>query len=257
MSLRLECVVLAGGRPEPGDDLWPHTGGRPKALLELGGRPMVRWVIDALVAARSIERIILVGLERKALPELPEAITLVPDAGSVIANLYAGVAELSQPGPAAFCWSDVPLIRPGMIDRFVATTDDPELDINAGLVDRRAIQARFPGAEDLWIRLREGRFIASSFGLFHTRHAARARRHFEALAPQRKNLVRQARYVGIGLLLRYLLGRLSIPELERHIERRFEIRCRLRIVDSPELGLDVDRSIDLECCRSALASRHA
>ena len=64
MSLHLECIVPAGGRPEPGDDLWPHTGGRPKALLELADRPMVRWVIDALLAARSIERIILVGLER-------------------------------------------------------------------------------------------------------------------------------------------------------------------------------------------------
>ncbi len=160
MSLRLECIVPAGGRPEPGDDLWPHTGGRPKALLELDGRPMVRWVIDALLAARFIERIILVGLERDALPQLPAAITVVPEAGSLVANLYAGVANLSRPGPAAFCWSDVPLIRPEMIDRFVETTEDPGLDVNVGLVDRRDIQAPFAGPEDSWIRLREGRFTA-------------------------------------------------------------------------------------------------
>jgi hypothetical protein len=218
---------------------------------------MVRWVIDALLAAHSIERIILVGLERDELPQLPEAITVVPEAGSLVANLYAGVAHLSRPGPAAFCWSDVPMIRPEGIDRFVETTEDQELDVNAGLVDRRDVQAPFAGPEDSWIRLREGRFTPSGFGLFHARHAARARRHLEVVAPQRKNSFRQAHYVGTGLLLRYLLGRLSMADIERRIERRFEIRCRIRTVDSPEFGLDVDRTLDLERCRSALASRHA
>jgi CTP:molybdopterin cytidylyltransferase MocA len=255
--LRLECIVPAAGRPEPGDDLWPHTGGRPKALLELDGRPMACWVLDALLAAHSIERIILVGLEHDALPQLSEAITVVPEAGNLVANLYAGIAHLSRPGPAAFCWSDVPLIRPEMIDRFVETTEDPELDVNVGLVNRRDVPAPFAGPEDSWIRIREGRFTPSNFGLFHTRHAARARCYLEALAPQRKNILRQARYAGTGLLLRLLLGRLSMADAERYIQRRFGLRCRIRTAESPELGLDVDRSIDLERCRSVLASRHA
>ena len=249
----MDCVVLAGGRPGPGDPLWEETRGGPKALLDLAGRPMIRWVLDALEGSRHIDRIIVVGLDGPL--DRAGGIEFLADQGSLISNLYAGVGRLRADRPAAYCWSDIPLITAPILDRFIEATPDPELDVNAGLVAKAAIQRRYPGADDLWLRFAEGRFIAADFGLFHPRQALRLRPHFEALAPQRKQAFRQAFYVGLPVLVRFVLGRLTMAGLERHLERRFGLRCHLRIADDPELGLDVDGPANQAVCRRALAAR--
>jgi GTP:adenosylcobinamide-phosphate guanylyltransferase len=249
----MDCVVLAGGRPEPRDSLWPETQGRPKALIELAGRPMIRWVLDAIEGSRHVDRILVVGLD--APPDAGGGIEYLADRGSLVANLYAGIGLVRPDRPAAFCWSDIPLITGPMLDRFIEATPNPELDVNAGLVAKAAIQKRYPGADDLWLRFTEGRFIAADFGVFHPRHAARLRPHLEALAPQRKQAFRQALYVGLPVMLRFALGRLSMDGLERRLERRFGLRCRISVAEDPELGLDVDNPANLAICRKALAAR--
>jgi GTP:adenosylcobinamide-phosphate guanylyltransferase len=248
----MDCIVLAGGRPAPGDPLWDETRGRPKALIDLAGRPMIRWVLDALEGSTRIDRIVVVGLDGPL--EDTGDVEFLPDRGSLVGNLYAGIERIGADRPAAYCWSDIPLVTAPMLDRFIEATPDAGLDVNAGLVAKAALQQRYPGAEDLWLGFAEGRFIAADFGLFHPRQAARLRPHLEALAPQRKQAFRQALYVGLPVLLRFALGRLTMPALERHLERRFGLRCHLRFADDPELGLDVDNPANLAVCRKALAA---
>jgi GTP:adenosylcobinamide-phosphate guanylyltransferase len=249
----MDCVVLAGGRPEPGDALWGEAQGRPKALIDLAGRTMIAWVLDALAASAHIDRLIVVGLDDRV--EAPACAEFVADHGSLIGNLYAGVGGVHPDRPAAYCWCDIPLITAPMVDRFIEGTLDPGLDVNAGLVPKAALQQRYPGADDLWLRFAEGRFIAADLGLFHPRHAARLRPHLERLAPQRKHAFRQALYVGLPLLVSFALGRLSMPALERRLERRFDLRCHVRVCDDPELGLDVDGPGNLAICRQVLLAR--
>lgn len=249
----MDCVVLAGGRPGPGDSLWAETQGRPKALIDLAGRPMIRWVLDALAGAKHIDRIIVVGLDDPL--DAAGGIEFLANQGSLVGNLYAGIGQVRADRPAAYCWSDIPLITTSMLDRFIEATPDAELDVNAGLVSKAALKRRYPGADDLWLRFAEGQFIAADFGLFHPRQAARLRPHLEALAPARKHAFRQALYVGLPVLLRFALGRLSMAGLERHLDRRFGLRCHVRMAEDPELGLDVDSAANLAVCRQALAAR--
>jgi NDP-sugar pyrophosphorylase family protein len=39
----MDAVVTAGGIPKPDELLYPYTLGKPKALLEIAGKPMVQW----------------------------------------------------------------------------------------------------------------------------------------------------------------------------------------------------------------------
>ena len=253
----MECIVLAGGTPAPGDTLAPEAAGRPKALLDVAGRPMIAWVLDALAGSRRLERVVVVGLDPSALGRVPAMVEVHPDQGSMVANFYAGLARLSGGGTAAFCWSDIPLVESAMIDRFIEGTPDADLDLNVGFVRRTVLQAKFPAAEDLWLRLREGQVIAADFGLFHPRHTARIRPILETLEPLRKNAARQALQLGWPLVLRYVTRRLSMAHLERYVARHLGVHCGVRLVDDPELGLDVDTVADLALCRHVLARRRA
>ncbi len=50
--MTVALIVAAGSGQRLG-------AGRPKALVELGGRPLVAWSIDALLATAGIERIVI------------------------------------------------------------------------------------------------------------------------------------------------------------------------------------------------------
>ena len=61
----MDAVVTAGGIPQPDELLYPYTLGKPKALLEICGKPMVQWVLNALGGAKRVENVILIGLTRR------------------------------------------------------------------------------------------------------------------------------------------------------------------------------------------------
>ena len=253
---RLDCVVLAGGMPRPGEPLHAEAGGGPKALIDVAGRPLAQWVLDALAESLCIGRVLLVGPPELAALDYAGELEHVEAAGSLVENLYAGIDRLLELDAAveraAYCWSDVPLVTGEMIDLFAAGAAG-WVDVEAGLVDRADLEERYPEVEERWLWFREGAFVAADFGLFRPRMAAAARRHLEALAPERKSPLKQAWRVGPGLLLTYLLGRLSLRGLEQRLERRYAIRARIQRVADPELGLDVDGPVNLEICRRALS----
>jgi GTP:adenosylcobinamide-phosphate guanylyltransferase len=266
----MDCILLAGGRPKVGEALYEVTRGAPKAIAVVAGRPMIDWVLRSLRASNEIDRIIVIGLRRErerldseASAELRRVetewssrdVVFGVDHGSFAANLYAGI-DLCRAERVLYCGSDIPLLRTADVDRFVdRSAESPASDVVAGLVPRQSIEARYPGADDLWLRLREGEFIVADMAVFDPVAAPSVRSHLEALAPQRKSAWRQARYVGLGLLARYATRRLTVPHFERHLRDRFGLRCRLRVDCEAELGLDVDSLGALRLCESALAAR--
>lgn len=259
MSLKpIDCVLLAGGVPRPGEPLYGEAGGAPKALLDVAGRPLAQWVLDALAAAEGIGRVVLVGPSELSGLAYAGELERVPSGGSLVDNLYAGIDRLLELDPAAeraaYCWSDIPLVTGAMLDLFLAGTVG-WVDVEAGLVARDELERRFPEVEESWLWFREGAFIAADFGVFRPRMAAALRQQLESLAPRRKSAIRQAWQVGPGLLLTYLLGRLSLRGLEERLMRRYAIRARLQRVADPELGLDVDGPVNLEICRRVLGRK--
>jgi GTP:adenosylcobinamide-phosphate guanylyltransferase len=256
MLPQLDCVVLAGGIPRPGKPLYEEAGGGPKALIDVAGRPLAQWVLDALGEARGIGRVVLVGPPEVGGLDYAGELELVPAIGGLVENLYAGMGRLLELDPAAeraaYCWSDIPLVTGQMIDLFLAGSVG-WVDVEAGLVARGELEERYPEVREKWLWFREGAFVAADFGVFRPRMAAALRGQLERLAPRRKSALMQAWQVGPGLLLTYLLGRLSLRGLEERLERRYAVRARLQRVADPELGLDVDGPVNLEICRRALA----
>lgn len=258
----MHCLVLAGGVPRPGEALNEETRGGPKALLDLAGRPMVQWVLDALAASGRIDGVVLAGLDGGGGEELAfdGDLDLVPQCGPLAANLFAGIQRLLELAPgrrAVYCWSDIPLATGEMMRRFLDRADGVDADVVAGLVARAALEDRFCKLEELWLKLADGPFLAADFGVFDPSRAEPVRDPLGVLTTRRKSAISQARTVGLGVLIRYLLGRLDRSALERVLLRRYGIRARILVVDDPELALDVDGLASLAICRRELGERRS
>ncbi|NIA24235.1 MAG: NTP transferase domain-containing protein [Gammaproteobacteria bacterium] len=237
----MDCVVLAGGVPMPGDSLYPLTRGLPKAQVEVAGRTVGQRVIDALTDAETIDHIVIAGIEPGVFMS-PKIVETVPNRGGLVDNFMAGVDVLLARDPdmsiAAGCTSDVPLLSGAMVDWFTSAAGAH--DAVAGVIRREAVEAGYPDYPNEYWRLTDGEFTAADFIVFRPALAVDLKSRLEPFAGARKNALQTARLIGWGLLFRYLFRRLGLMQAERSISKTLGLGLRILDVPHPEMGLDLD-----------------
>jgi hypothetical protein len=85
----MDVIVLAGGRSD-NDPLAELAGEKPKSLIEIAGKPMVQWVLDALSGSPSIDTVALIGLDGMEGLSCSKPVILLPDLGTLMANIQQG-----------------------------------------------------------------------------------------------------------------------------------------------------------------------
>lgn len=190
----VDAIVLAGTHNNPRR----LVQGRNKAFLEIDGRALVRHVVDALIGARQIRRIFVVGpaaeLER-VLADCPDTFC-VQQEGKLVSNGWAAVravqaacpecsAEDFREQPILLISCDLPLISPGAIDDFVARcaavdNDAPQTQaMLVGVAEDQALRPFYgdgdgPGVERPLVQMNEGLmrlsniYISRPYKLTHT-----------------------------------------------------------------------------------------
>jgi len=107
--------------------------GRPKQLLEIGGRPLLQWVVDAAEAS-TLDRVVVVT--GHAADEVRAAISLgravwahnpEPDRGTM-SSLRAGLAVVDAPDAVMKLVCDQPEVTSDVIDGVVGSWN-PEIDL--------------------------------------------------------------------------------------------------------------------------------
>src|SRR3990170_571791 len=108
----MDVVVTAGGIPQPGDRLYAYTQGIPKAMLDIHGKPMAQWVLDALGAARLVDNVILIGLTADSGLTCEKPLYSPPNRPSMIENVLGGIHKVLEVNPSAIqvlmSTSDIP-----------------------------------------------------------------------------------------------------------------------------------------------------
>jgi GTP:adenosylcobinamide-phosphate guanylyltransferase len=244
------AVVLAGGGPEP--RLAPDLPN--KAFMEIGGRLLLTRVLDALRGCAAIDRIVVVGPTQALAPLVGAEIDVVPEQGSLMANVEAAVERLPAGGQIMTVASDLPLLSPDVVTGFLDRCS-PGADFYYPIVPQAVIDARYPGARKTYVKVIDGVFCGGSVLLFTSALLARVRPFVEQIIAARKKPWLLAQLFGWATVMKFASGRLSISEMEARALEITGIRGRAVIVESPELALDVDadRPENLAVLRAALA----
>lgn len=110
------ALIYAGGVPKRPDPLHAYTDGMTKALLPIGGQPMVQWELEAIEATPTVNRVVVVGLLAGCRLDARGPVQHLADEGSLLANAQAGlnwVRSRSQGNPHALLTAtDIPTITP-------------------------------------------------------------------------------------------------------------------------------------------------
>ncbi len=268
--------------------LYPEDVGRGnKALLAIGGRPMVDYVIEALRGCPEVGKIVLVGDAslQKAYCQ-PLGVLSVAPGDSPLGSLASGVAALEtaapvgcpppHPGlppglkecgagcplgagahPAAdwvlACTGDIPFLTAGAVSGFLRECRRREADFYYPIITRQDAEARFSGVKRTYARLRDGVFTGGNLFLVRRSIIGEVLPKAEDFIRLRKKPLAMAWLVGPGFLFAYLLGFLTIAMVERRISGLVGYRGAAVNSDYPEIGVDVDKISDLALARRLLA----
>jgi len=253
----MDAVVTAGGAPRPGEPLYEHTQGGYKAMLDIQGKPMVQWVLDALGASQMIRRVVVVGLPVFTDLACSKSMTILPDQGDMLANLKAGVDELVREDPSTQQFlavaSDIPAITPEMVDWMAKTVLETDDDIYYTVISRAVMEKRFPGSRRSYTQLKEVEICGGDLNAVRAPIVKPENPLYHRLIEARKSSIKQAALLGYDTLLLLLLRRLSVEEAAAQVSKRLGVKGRAVVCPYAEIGMDVDKPRQLEILRADLA----
>jgi GTP:adenosylcobinamide-phosphate guanylyltransferase len=246
--VNVDAVVLAGGSAEGLGSDAPYKG-----VLEIGGRPMVDYVIDALRRSRSVEHVAVVVPDARGLGDWAnraDKIVIYDD--TVVENLIAGCDSFGYERPILALAADIPLLTAAAVDGFLSLADDPTVRFNYPVIERGDAEAAYPGVRRTYMKLREGVFTGGNLLLVDPRLILANRVVAEKAFAQRKSTIGLVRLLGLGFVWKFILGRLSVAELEEKASEVIGGKARAVRVSDAQIGLDVDKPSDLAIARSIL-----
>jgi GTP:adenosylcobinamide-phosphate guanylyltransferase len=257
----MDAIVTAGGVPQPGEPLYEYTQGISKALLDVSGKPMIQWVLDALTAASTIDRVLIMGLPADSEISCPKLVSYLPSQGDMVANIRAGISELLRINPQAqhvlLVSSDIPCITSEMVDWSVKTTMQTDEDAYYNVISRQVMEKRFPTSNRSYIKLKDVEVCGADMNVVATRLVTTNDEIWIKLVNSRKNALKQAALLGYDTLFLLLLHAITLEDAVKKVTKRLNITGRAILCPYAEVGMDIDKPHQLEMLRADLAQQRA
>ena len=252
----MNAIVTAGGIPEPGDKLYEYSQGKSKALIDVAGKPMVQWVLDALGDTKEVDQVIVIGLEAKDNLTCKKPIYYIPNQGRMLSNIVAGVnksLELNKDGEyVMIVSSDIPTVKGEMIDWLIKTSAQTKDDLYYGVCPREVMEARFPNSNRTYTKLKDMQICGADVNIIHVSMATDHLDTWEQLIGNRKSPLRQAAVIGLDTLFLLFTRQFTLQGLVERASQRIGIKGRAIIWSQAEPCMDVDKPHQLELLRADL-----
>ena len=249
------AVVLAGARPGS-DPLAAAFGTDLKALVEVGGKPMARWPVEALLGCDRFSKILVLAQEPERIAEaLPADPRLVVERSlaSIAATLERLCFDPAVDWPLIVTTADHVLLDGAMIDEFC---DLSELaDIAIGVVERDTLMARLPDSQRTWVRFRAGAYSGANLFRLSGPKVLPALELWRSVEQDRKKAwsllwaLGPVNFLGAALRLR------TIHETLERIGERIGAKVEAVDLSDPLAAVDVDKLSDHRLVEQLLAER--
>jgi CTP:molybdopterin cytidylyltransferase MocA len=254
----MDAVLLAGGIPLPNDPLYVETSGRSKALLDVAGKPMAQWLLDALGASDQIENVLVVGLEPSSGLICKKPLAFLPDDRGLLENILFGLAYVRGHTPDAthilLASTDIPAVTHEIIDWRIEAARKANADLDYVVVERHTMEARFPNSKRSFVRLQDVEVCGGDLNILRVDLSGKTDL-WEGLIAARKSARRQVALLGYDLLFRLLTRRITLKQAEQQLSQRLGLNGHVVVSPYAELAMDIDKPSQLAALREDLSAQ--
>jgi len=244
----VDAIILAGGQNSK--SLSRFAGEQYEAFIEINGQPMVTYVARALSASRNVDRIFAVGpcgILGKC--DFPAETVIVESGRTIIDTIVSGMGALGHDRHVLVVTADIPLLSAQAIDNFLEQCSLANADMYYPIVNKNANERQYPGNKRTYVHLQEGTFTGGNIFFVNPGIVSPCLKWATRIIDNRKNPLKLAHILGWIFVFKFLLGTLSLRELEARVSELLNIKGTVILSDYPELGLDVDKPSDLDLVR--------
>ena len=258
----MDAIVAAGGIPIPEDPLYTYTNGDAKALVDVAGKPMIQWVLDALGDAKHVDNVIIIGLSPKSEVTCKKPMHFISNQGRMLSNIVVGVEKSVEIDPKAeyvlVVSSDIPGINAEMVNWLIETCMETKEDMYYGVIPREVMEARYPGSNRTYTKLKDVHLCGADMHIAHVSMAIEPDhlQMWEELIGNRKSPLKQAATIGFGTLFKLATRRITLDDLVATVTKRIGITGRPIVWENAEPGMDVDKPHQLEILREDMEKLH-
>ena len=253
------AIILAGSRR--GEIDFAHALGFPaKALIEIGGEPMLGRVARALLASPSIGRIVILAQQPDALVagalawmKADPRISLATSSDGISHSILGVAGSDAAPWPILVTTADHALLTADMVETFIARAGSS--DASVAVVEREVVEAAYPETRRTWLKLSGGAFSGANLFALRTPAARKAVEIWANVEKDRKKALKLFRFFGPLLALRAATRTIGLDSALRTAARRIGISVAAVRLPFPEAAIDVDKPADLELVERIVAAQ--
>lgn len=242
-----DAILPAGGRIDA--DFAAKAGTDVKALIPMGGKTLLEHALDSVLESGRVRRTVVIGSDPVRELARARGVLELPEASTGPENIFAGLDALAADGGAServiVCTTDMPYLTPDRVNDFLDRCP-PDRDLAVALIRRADYEARFPGSTATFVKLRDDSWTTGGIFLLNASAMRRVRPQIERVFDNRKSKAGMARLLGPTFVLKWLLGRLTVSDVEAKI--RGMLGCSGSAVRGcdPVLAYDIDFLDDYE-----------
>ena len=248
------AILLAGQRP--GRDAFAEQFGTDlKALIPVGGEPMVRRPVRALLESEQVGDIIVLSQEpdRIAAVLTEDPRVTVRESGRTIAETMLGLCfDKRTQWPLLVTTADHALLDAATIDEFCRAAEG---DIAIGVVEREKLMGRFPNAKRTWLTFRNGAYTGANLFALQSPKVAAAIELWRSVEDDRKKGWRVISLLGPVALVGTVLRLLSIDQVLARVGRKLGLSIKAVRLGNSLAGVDVDKAADHALAEAILAGK--
>lgn len=256
-SSPVDAVLLAGSINRIA--LYPGAQPGYKALVEMHGKPLIAYVLDALRQAEGVGKIFVVG----APPVVEyasrwEGVSGVSDGHQLVRNAWRGLRAATT-DRVLFCNPDQPLLRPEMVEDFLQRALATRGDLISSWVRHEDLGPYVEG-EHKFANFGDGKFAHGNLFLVRKDmpQLDLVKERLDRIYQARKSNLKFAWALGPALFGRFLVSLVcgKLPSLQETLEiggKKFGVDLQPVICPYPEIALDIDEPEDFAAAERYLS----
>jgi len=255
----MDIIITAGGIPRPKHPIYKYTQGKPKALLDIAGKPMIQWVLDAISEAKSVGHVAVVGLDGSVELSCKKPMSVIPNHYNMVENLRAGARKILELNPSTeyvmTCTSDIPMVTPEAFDWIVEHhAQMSRHEFYMTMIPKEAMMERFPGSKRRTERFTDIEARGADIMVVEPRIILQ-NGIADTLKQLRHNTLNQLMFVGFDTLLLISLRRLDLAGFTKRLAKKHGLDWSPLLCPFPEIAMDVDFPKELELARRVLSKQ--
>lgn len=218
------------------------AGVAEKALAEVGGKPMLLRVIDAVKEAGAANIAVSTNDEETARAAKVAGIDVLPAAAGPSESARSGFQALGA--PMLLTTADHALLRPEWIEKFVSAVP-ADCDAAVLLAQRSDVEVAVPDTRRTYLHFADGDWSGCNLFYLQQPVAERALALWRSVERDRKRPWRIVARIGPRLLFSYALGRLSLDHALFSLGQTAGVRLATVRAQDGRAAVDVDKPQDL------------